>query len=54
VLVYVICPDIEAALGRAEAKAGKTIAPKMAIGDYGFIGILEDSKGNRIGLHSMK
>jgi predicted enzyme related to lactoylglutathione lyase len=33
---------------------GKIIIPKMAIGEYGFIGHFEDTEGNRIGLHSMK
>lgn len=52
VLIYFSTPDIEAALARAEQHGGKTLKTKTAIGEYGFIGLLLDSEGNRIGLHS--
>jgi predicted enzyme related to lactoylglutathione lyase len=51
-LPYLTTPDIEATLERAEANGGTTILPKMSIGEYGFVAFLEDSEGNRIGLHS--
>lgn len=53
VLIYFSTPDIEAALLRGEDKGGKSLKSKMSIGEYGFIGLLLDSEGNRIGLHSM-
>ena len=52
-LVYMSTSDIEAALARANEKGGQTIAPKMAIGEHGFIGIFSDLDGNRVGVHCM-
>lgn len=51
-LPYLTAPDIEATLDRAEANGGKTLLEKMSIGEYGFVAFMEDSEGNRIGLHS--
>jgi predicted enzyme related to lactoylglutathione lyase len=51
-LVYLTAPDIEATLARAEENGGKTLVPKMSIGEYGFVGFMEDCEGNRVGLHS--
>jgi hypothetical protein len=39
-------------LKRVHASGGKTLMPKMQIGDYGFIAHFEDSEGNRVALHS--
>lgn len=52
ILIYFTTSDIEAALARAEELGGKTLTAKTSIGEYGFIGTLRDSEGNRIGLHS--
>lgn len=52
-LVYFSVTDIEAVLGRVRQYGGTVIREKMGIGEYGFIGILEDTEGNRLGLHSM-
>jgi uncharacterized protein len=46
--------NLEQALGRAEDSGGKLLMPKTDIGDPGFIGIIEDSEGNGIGLHAPK
>ena len=46
--------NLEQALGRTEASGGKLLMPKTDIGDPGFIGIIEDSEGNGIGLHAPK
>lgn len=51
-LIYFTTPDIDAALTRAKEIGGKTLTPKTSIGKYGFIGLLQDSEGNHIGLHS--
>ncbi|MGO4704493.1 VOC family protein [Microvirga sp. 2MCAF38] len=52
-LVYFEVPDIEGTLKKIDEKGGKTVMPKMSIGQYGFIGHFEDCEGNRVGLHSM-
>ena len=46
--------NLEQALGRVEASGGKLLMPKTDIGDPGFIGIIQDSEGNGIGLHAPK
>jgi len=53
-LVYFASEEINAELGRVEAAGGKIIRPKLAIGEFGFIALIEDTEGNMIGLHSMK
>jgi predicted enzyme related to lactoylglutathione lyase len=45
---------LEQAMGRVEASGGKTLMPKMDIGDPGFISVIQDSEGNCIGLHAPK
>ena len=52
VLVYFTAPDIDAAVSRAKEKGGQVIAEKFSIGEYGFVALIVDSEGNRIGLHS--
>lgn len=53
-LVYFDSEEINAELSRVEAAGGKIVRPKQAIGDYGFIALIEDTEGNMIGLRSMK
>jgi len=53
-LVYFSSEEISAELGRVEAAGGKIIRPKLNIGDFGFIALIEDTEGNMIGLHSLK
>jgi predicted enzyme related to lactoylglutathione lyase len=53
-LVYFYSADIDAELSRVETAGGKIIRPKMNIGDFGFIALIEDTEGNLIGLHSGK
>lgn len=50
--IYFSVADIEGTLKKAEAKGGRTLQEKMGIGEFGFIGLFQDSEGNRIGLHS--
>jgi hypothetical protein len=52
VLIYFTAPDIDAALSRAKEKGGAVIAEKFSIGEYGFVALIQDSEGNRVGLHS--
>lgn len=51
-LVYFDVPDIEAVLAKANANGGKTLYPKTSIGELGFVAEIQDSEGNRVGLHS--
>lgn len=47
-------PDLQVILDRVEAAGGKIIVPKTEISpDYGYMGVIIDTEGNRIGLHSM-
>jgi uncharacterized protein len=51
-LVYFSVEDIDATLKRVEEKGGKTLNPKMSIGEHGFFGNFVDSEGNRVALHT--
>ncbi|UAY52507.1 VOC family protein [Ferruginibacter albus] len=53
-MVYFHSEDILTEQNRVEAAGGKVIKAKQAIGEYGFIAIIEDTEGNMIGIHSMK
>ncbi|AWL12478.1 hypothetical protein HMF8227_02008 [Saliniradius amylolyticus] len=54
VLIYFVCDEVTAQLTRINSAGGRTLEEKMSIGEHGFIGLFEDSEGNRLGLHSMK
>lgn len=45
--------DLDGVLRRAEQNGGSVIKPRMSIGEHGFIGIIKDTEGNIVGLHSM-
>lgn len=51
-IIYFSVPDIEATLAMVMKNGGKTLLPKTAIGEYGWIANIEDSEGNRIALHT--
>ncbi|MDD2942133.1 MAG: VOC family protein [bacterium] len=53
-LVYFSCEDCSIEAARAASHGGKVFKEKMAIGQYGFIALVEDTEGNMIGLHSLK
>ncbi|MGC1479420.1 MAG: VOC family protein [Chthoniobacterales bacterium] len=53
-LVYFSCEDCAEEQSRAEGAGGKVFKPKMGIGEYGFMSLVQDPDGNMIGLHSMK
>jgi len=46
--------NLEQALARVESSGGKLLMPMTDIGDPGFIGAIQDSEGNSIGLHAPK
>ena len=51
-LVYFAVADIAGTLAKAKGRGGKTLVPKMDIGEFGFVAHFEDSEGNRVALHS--
>jgi len=44
---------MDGVLQRAQARQANVLFPKTHIGEPGYIAHIEDSEGNRIGLHSM-
>ncbi|MEO7265219.1 MAG: VOC family protein [Ferruginibacter sp.] len=47
-------PDVQSILDKVEAAGGKIFVPKTQISpEYGFMAVIIDTEGNRIGLHSM-
>lgn len=52
-LIYLNCEGhLEEVIGRVAAAGGEVVLPKTAIGEPGFISIVQDPEGNRVGLHS--
>ena len=46
-------PDLQIVLDRVETAGGKVLMPKTEITpEYGYMALLLDTEGNRIGLHS--
>ena len=46
-------PDLQNVLDKVETSGGKVMVPKTEISkEYGFMALIIDSEGNRIGLHS--
>ncbi|MBD3236597.1 MAG: VOC family protein [Candidatus Eisenbacteria bacterium] len=52
VLIYFTAPDLDAALTRAREGGGEVIVGRTDIGEFGFFGLILDTEGNRVGLHS--
>ena len=46
--------NLETVIGRVEKAGGKVLMPKMDIGDPGYVAIILDSEGNKVGLHAPK
>lgn len=47
-------PDVQHILDKVEAAGGKIMVPKTEISpEYGFMAVIIDTEGNRIGLHSV-
>jgi predicted enzyme related to lactoylglutathione lyase len=51
-VVYFSVPSIEACAARTTESGGRILLPKTGIGEHGFIAQIEDSEGNRVGLHA--
>ena len=46
-------PDVQLVLDKVEAAGGKIMVPKTQISpEYGYMGVMIDTEGNRIGLHN--
>jgi uncharacterized protein len=47
-------PDVQLVLDKVEAAGGKITVPKTLISpEYGYMAVILDTEGNRIGLHSI-
>ncbi len=47
-------PDVQLVLDRVEAAGGKILVPKTEISpEYGYMAVIIDTEGNRVGLHSV-
>ena len=47
-------PDVQQVLDKVEGAGGAVLVPKTEISpDYGFMAVMIDTEGNRIGLHSV-
>ena len=44
--------NMDKILARVEPSGGKVVMPRTHIGDPGYIAIITDTEGNRVGLHS--
>lgn len=52
-MVYFACDDVAVVLDKVEKAGGQVLQPKTEIGEgHGFMGLLKDTEGNRIALHS--
>ena len=50
-LVYIHVDEIDKTLAKIGEAGGKTLMPRMGIGEHGFIAHFEDCEGNRVALH---
>ena len=50
-LVYINVDKIDPTIGAINGNGGKTLMPRMDIGEHGFIAHFEDTEGNRVALH---
>lgn len=52
-LLYFACENAAIVLDRVEKAGGQVLQPKTEIGGgHGFMGLLKDTEGNRIAVHS--
>ncbi|HMP83203.1 MAG TPA: VOC family protein [Verrucomicrobiota bacterium] len=45
--------DLDGVLKRTPTNGGEVIKSRLGIGEHGFIGVIKDTEGNMVGLHSM-
>ena len=46
-------PNMDGVLAKVEAAGGKILLPKTSIGGNGFMAYIQDTEGNKVGIHSM-
>ena len=51
-MIYFNCENCAEEASRVETHGGEIIQAKMAVGEYGFVSIITDTEGNRVGLFS--
>ena len=44
--------DLDGCIARTKAAGGEVLMPKTSIGPMGFIALIADTEGNRVGLHT--
>lgn len=54
VIIYFNCVDCAVEAEKSAKSGGRIEVAKMSIGQHGFIALVIDTEGNRIGLHSMQ
>jgi hypothetical protein len=52
-IIYLHSDDADIELAKVESAGGKILIPKMSLGEFGFMGQIEDTEGNRIGIYSV-
>ena len=53
-LVYFNCDDCAIEESRVKEYGGRIHKSKRGIGEYGYISLIFDTEGNRLGLHSIR
>ena len=51
-LIYLHTDNLDHVLGRVESAGGSIETPKTSLGEMGWIAIVIDTEGNRVGLHT--
>jgi len=51
-VIYLHAADIDAALSRVKGAGGTVVTPKTSLGPIGFMAVIDDTEGNRVGLHT--
>lgn len=51
-VIYLHAADIDACLSRVKGAGGAVVTPKTSLGPQGFFAIIDDTEGNRVGLHT--
>lgn len=51
-LIYLDAPNLDQVLERVEGAGGSVELPKTSIGEMGWIAVVVDTEGNRVGLHT--
>ncbi|HTK33445.1 MAG TPA: VOC family protein [Candidatus Paceibacterota bacterium] len=53
--VFLACDgQLDAVISRVVSAGGKILSPKVHLGNPGYMAVIEDTEGNRVGLHSWK